>query len=121
LRVAILAFGTLLQPALKAGEALGATVANMRFIKPLDTELVAQLAKDHDLLVTVEEGCVQGGAGAAVAEALAAAGLSKPLMLLGLPDQFIEHGEPGKLLSMCGLDAAGIEQSIRTRLAAVQA
>ncbi|HEX5357708.1 MAG TPA: 1-deoxy-D-xylulose-5-phosphate synthase [Aquabacterium sp.] len=120
-RVAILAFGTLLQPALKAGEALGATVANMRFIKPLDTELVAQLARDHDLLVTVEEGCVQGGAGAAVAEALAAAGLCKPMMMLGLPDQFIEHGEPGKLLAMCGLDAAGIEQSVRTRLAAAQA
>jgi len=117
-RVAILAFGTLLQPALKAGAALGATVANMRFIKPLDTELVAQLAKDHDLLVTVEEGCVQGGAGAAVAEALAVAGLSKPMMMLGLPDQFVEHGEPGKLLAMCGLDAAGIEQSVRERLAA---
>ncbi len=116
-RVAILAFGTLLQPALKAGAALGATVANMRFIKPLDTELVAQLARDHDLLVTVEEGCVQGGAGAAVAEALAAAGLCKPMMILGLPDQFVEHGEPGKLLAMCGLDAAGIEQSIRARLA----
>jgi 1-deoxy-D-xylulose-5-phosphate synthase len=117
-RVAILAFGTLLQPALKAGVALGATVANMRFIKPLDTELVAQLARDHDLLVTVEEGCVQGGAGAAVAEALAAAGMCKPMMMLGLPDQFIEHGEPGKLLAMCGLDAAGIEQSVRERLAA---
>ncbi|KGM39815.1 1-deoxy-D-xylulose-5-phosphate synthase [Aquabacterium sp. NJ1] len=117
-RVAILAFGTLLQPALKAGAALGATVANMRFIKPLDTELVAQLAKDHDLLVTVEEGCVQGGAGAAVAEALAAAGLCKPMMMLGLPDQFVEHGEPSKLLAMCGLDAAGIEQSVRERLAA---
>ncbi len=117
-RVAILAFGTLLQPALKAGAELGATVANMRFIKPLDTELVAQLARDHDLLVTVEEGCVQGGAGAAVAEALAAAGLSKPMMMLGLPDQFVEHGEPGKLLAMCGLDAAGIEQSVRERLAA---
>jgi 1-deoxy-D-xylulose-5-phosphate synthase len=120
-RVAILAFGTLLQPALKAGSALGATVANMRFIKPLDTELVAQLAKNHDLLVTVEEGCVQGGAGAAVAEALAAAGLCKPMMMLGLPDQFIEHGEPGKLLALCGLDGAGIEQSVRTRLAAGQA
>ncbi len=115
-RVAILAFGTLLQPALKAGAALGATVANMRFIKPLDSELVAQLARDHDLLVTVEEGCVQGGAGAAVAEAMAAAGLSKPLMMLGLPDQFVEHGEPGKLLAMCGLDAAGIELSVRGRL-----
>jgi 1-deoxy-D-xylulose-5-phosphate synthase len=116
-RVAILAFGTLLQPALKAAEALDATVANMRFIKPLDTALVAELAQSHDLLVTLEEGCVQGGAGAAVAEALAVAGLSKPMLMLGLPDLFVEHGDPAKLLAMCGLDAAGIEQSVRTRLA----
>ena len=117
-RVAILAFGTLLYPALKAGEALDATVANMRFIKPLDVDLVKQLAEANDLIVTVEEGCVQGGAGSAVAEALAAAGLAKPVLMLGLPDQFIEHGDPAKLLSLCGLDAAGIEQAIRDRLAA---
>lgn len=117
-KVAILAFGTLLYPALAAGEALDATVANMRFVKPLDTALVLELARTHDLLVTVEEGCVQGGAGAAVAEALAAAGVAKPLMMLGLPDEFVEHGEPAKLLSMCGLDAEGIERSIRERLAA---
>jgi 1-deoxy-D-xylulose-5-phosphate synthase len=117
-RVAILAFGTLLYPALKAGEALDATVANMRFIKPLDVDLVKQLAASNDLIVTVEEGCVQGGAGSAVAEALAAAGLSKPMLMLGLPDQFIEHGDPAKLLALCGLDAAGIEQAIRDRLAA---
>ena len=117
-RVAILAFGTLLYPALKAGEALDATVANMRFIKPLDVDLVKQLAEANDLIVTVEEGCVQGGAGSAVAEALAAAGLAKPVLMLGLPDQFIEHGDPAKLLSLCGLDAAGIEKAIRDRLAA---
>jgi 1-deoxy-D-xylulose-5-phosphate synthase len=117
-RVAILAFGTLLYPALKAGEALDATVANMRFIKPLDVDLVKQLAEANDLIVTVEEGCVQGGAGSAVAEALAAAGIAKPVLMLGLPDQFIEHGDPAKLLSLCGLDAAGIEQAIRDRLAA---
>nr|WP_315198152.1 1-deoxy-D-xylulose-5-phosphate synthase [uncultured Aquabacterium sp.] len=117
-RVAILAFGTLLHPALQAGEALDATVANMRFVKPLDVDLVRQLAAEHDLLVTVEEGCVMGGAGSAVAEALAAAGIVKPLLMLGLPDHFIEHGEPAKLLSLCGLDAAGIEQAIHTRLAA---
>jgi 1-deoxy-D-xylulose-5-phosphate synthase len=117
-RVAILAFGTLLHPALAAAEALDATVANMRFIKPLDVELVKQLAANHDLIVTVEEGCVQGGAGSAVAEALAAAGLAKQLLILGLPDQFVEHGDPAKLLSLCGLDAQGIEQSVRTRLAA---
>ena len=117
-RVAILAFGTLLYPALKAGEALDATVANMRFVKPLDVGLVKELAEANDLIVTVEEGCVQGGAGSAVAEALAAAGIAKPMLMLGLPDQFIEHGDPGKLLSLCGLDAAGIEQAIRDRLAA---
>ncbi|MBH2017707.1 MAG: 1-deoxy-D-xylulose-5-phosphate synthase [Burkholderiales bacterium] len=117
-RVAILAFGTLLHPALQAGQALDATVANMRFVKPLDVDLVKQLSAEHDLIVTVEEGCVMGGAGSAVAEALAAAGIVKPLLMLGLPDQFIEHGEPAKLLSLCGLDAAGIEQAIRSRLAA---
>jgi 1-deoxy-D-xylulose-5-phosphate synthase len=117
-RVAILAFGTMLYPALQAAEAIDATVANMRFVKPLDVDLVKQLAAGHDLIVTVEEGCVMGGAGSAVAEALAAAGIAKPLLMLGLPDQFVEHGDPAKLLGLCGLDAAGIEQAIRTRLAA---
>ncbi len=115
-RVAILAFGTLLYPALAAAESLDATVANMRFVKPLDTALVLELARTHDLLVTVEEGCVSGGAGSAVAEALAEAGVNAPLMMLGLPDEFVEHGDPAKLLSMCGLDAAGIERSVRDRL-----
>ena len=117
-RVAILAFGTLLYPALQAAEALDATVANMRFVKPLDVDLVKQLAAEHDLIVTVEEGCVAGGAGAAVAEALAAAGITRPMLMLGLPDEFVEHGDPVKLLGLCGLDAAGIEQSVRNRLAA---
>ncbi len=117
-RVAILAFGTLLYPALQAAEALDATVANMRFVKPLDVDLVTQLAAEHDLIVTVEEGCVMGGAGSAVAEALASAGIAKPLLMLGLPDAFVEHGDPVKLLGLCGLDAAGIEQAIRTRQAA---
>jgi 1-deoxy-D-xylulose-5-phosphate synthase len=116
-RVAILAFGTLLYPALQAGEALDATVVNMRFVKPLDTELLLEMAGSHDLLVTVEEGCVQGGAGSAVAEALSAAGLNTPLMMLGLPDAFVEHGEPSKLLALCGLDAEGIEQAVRERRA----
>lgn len=118
-RVAILAFGTLLYPALQAAESLDASVANMRFVKPLDVDLVKQLAASHELIVTVEEGCVMGGAGSAVAEALSAAGIVKPVLSLGLPDQFIEHGEPAKLLSLCGLDAAGIEQSIRDRLASM--
>ena len=114
-RVAILAFGSMVAPSLGAGETLNATVANMRFIKPLDVELVKQLAADHDYLVTVEEGCVMGGAGAAVAEALAEAGIVKPLQILGLPDKFIDHGDPAKLLAGVGLDAAGIAASIKAR------
>ncbi|MFN3375834.1 MAG: 1-deoxy-D-xylulose-5-phosphate synthase [Burkholderiaceae bacterium] len=114
-RIAILAFGTLLYPALAAGDALDATVANMRWAKPLDTELLQALTQDHDAFVTVEEGCVMGGAGSAVAEALHAAGVVRPVLQLGLPDVFIEHGDPAKLLAMQGLDAAGIERSVRER------
>ncbi|MBV2164305.1 MAG: 1-deoxy-D-xylulose-5-phosphate synthase [Comamonas sp.] len=113
--IAILAFGTLLYPALQAAEKLDATVANMRWAKPLDTELLLQLAASHDALVTVEEGCLQGGAGSAVLEALAQAGVVKPVLQLGLPDVFIEHGDPAKLLALQGLDAAGMENSIRQR------
>ena len=112
-RVAILAFGTLLHAALAAAEKLDATVVDMRFAKPLDEALVQEMARSHDAIVTVEEGCVAGGAGSAVGQCLADAGLALPLLHLGLPDQFVEHGEPGKLLSMLGLDAAGIEASIR--------
>ena len=115
-QVAILAFGTMVAPALKAGEELNATVADMRFVKPLDAALVAQLAASHDLIVTIEEGSVMGGAGSAVAEALAAAGFVKPLLQLGLPDQFIDHGDAQQLLASCGLDAAGIVASVNQRL-----
>jgi 1-deoxy-D-xylulose-5-phosphate synthase len=90
----------------------------MRFAKPLDAALVAELARSHDALVTVEEGCLPGGAGSAVGECLAAAGLSVPLLSLGLPDEFIEHGDPVKLLALQGLDAAGIEASVRKRFGA---
>ena len=114
-RIAILAFGAMLAPSLAAAEFLDATVANMRFVKPLDVQLVAQLAMTHDALVTVEEGSIMGGAGSAVAEALAAAGIVKPLLMLGLPDKFIDHGDAGKLLAACGLDADGIAASIRLR------
>jgi len=114
-RIAILAFGTLLYPCLQAAEQLDATVANMRFVKPLDDALVAELARTHDALVTVEDGCVMGGAGSAVLESLQAAGLNVPVLQLGLPDVFVEHGDPAKLMSQCGLDAAGIEQSIFKR------
>ena len=116
-RIAILAFGTLLYPALQAGEKLDATVANMRFAKPLDAELLLELARTHEALVTVEEGCIPGGAGSAVMEALQAAGVTLPVLSLGLPDQFIEHGDPAKLLAQCGLDAAGIEQAVLKRFA----
>ena len=114
-RVAILAFGTLLHPALAAAERLGATVADMKFIKPLDTALVLELARTHEALVTLEEGSIMGGAGAAVSEALSAAGVAKAVLHLGLPDIFVEHGDPAKLLALCGLDARGIEQSIVKR------
>jgi len=112
---AILAFGTPLAASLDAGAELGATVANMRFIKPLDVDLVVRLARTHARLVTVEEGAVMGGAGAAVAEALAAAGIARPLLMLGLPDRFIEHGDTVSLLAAAGLDAAGIAAAIRRR------
>jgi 1-deoxy-D-xylulose-5-phosphate synthase len=117
-KIAILAFGSMVAPALTAGTQLDATVANMRFVKPLDVALVRQLAQDHDYLVTVEEGSIMGGAGAAVAEALAAEGIVKPLLMLGLPDKFIDHGDPALLLKSVGLDAAGICASIQQRFAA---
>lgn len=114
-QTAILAFGSLLYPALQAAEELDATVVNMRWAKPLDVGLLAQVARDHEHLVTVEEGCIMGGAGSAVMEALQTLGLVRPVLQLGLPDQFIEHGDPAKLLALQGLDAAGIEASIRQR------
>ncbi|MYM88403.1 1-deoxy-D-xylulose-5-phosphate synthase [Rugamonas sp. FT82W] len=119
-KIAILAFGSMVAPAVAAGEALDATVVNMRFVKPLDVELVKQLAASHDYLVTVEEGCIMGGAGAAVAEALAAEGIVKSLQMLGLPDKFIDHGDPAKLLASVGLDGAGITASIKQRHAAAE-
>lgn len=119
--VAILAFGTLLYPALQAAEKLGATVVNMRWAKPLDTELLLQVAASHNMLVTVEEGAVMGGAGSAVAEALSIAGVSKPMLHLGLRDEFIEHGDPARLLALQGLDAAGIEKAIVDRFGALPA
>jgi 1-deoxy-D-xylulose-5-phosphate synthase len=113
--IAILAFGSMVGPGIAAGNELNATVANMRFVKPLDVELVKRLASEHDYLVTVEEGSVMGGAGAAVAEALAAEGIVKPIQMLGLPDKFIDHGDPAALLASVGLDAKGIAASIRQR------
>jgi 1-deoxy-D-xylulose-5-phosphate synthase len=113
--IAILAFGTLLYPALAAAERLNATVVNMRWAKPLDTALLLEVAARHQALVTVEEGAVMGGAGSAVSEALQAAGVVKPILQLGLRDEFTVHGDPAKLLALQGLDAAGIEASVRQR------
>jgi 1-deoxy-D-xylulose-5-phosphate synthase len=117
--IAILAFGTLLYPALQAAEALGATVVNMRWAKPLDLDLLTTVARSHQALVTLEEGALMGGAGSAVLEALQAEGLELPVLCRGLADQFIEHGDPARLLAMQGLDAAGIEASIRKRFASL--
>jgi 1-deoxy-D-xylulose-5-phosphate synthase len=115
-RVAILAFGTMLAPALAAAEILDATVANMRFVKPMDSELVLRLARDHELLVTVEENTVQGGAGSAVAECLQLHDIAIPLLQLGLPDRFIEQGEHAQMLADCGLDAKGLLAAIENKL-----
>ena len=117
-RIAILAFGTLLYPALEAAQALDATVVNMRWAKPLDVELLLQVAADHDALVTLEEGAIMGGAGSAVLEALNGASVLRPVLQLGLPDIFIEHGDHAVLLAQQGLDAAGIEKSVRARFLA---
>jgi len=113
--IAILAFGSMLSPSLEAGDALDASVINMRFVKPIDNDMIQQLAENHEFIVTVEENVVMGGAGSAVAEALANLGLHPQLLQLGLPDHFIEHGDPAELLSEAGLDAKGIHKSIRER------
>ena len=117
--VAILAFGTLLYPALEAAAALGLTVVNMRWAKPLDLELLFKVATEHEALVSVEEGAIMGGAGSAVSEALQAAGIVKPLLQLGLSDTFIEHGDHAKLLALQGLDAAGIQAAVQRRFEAL--
>ncbi len=111
-RVAILAFGSMLHPALAAAEELDATVANMRFVKPLDAELILKLAREHDALVTVEENVVAGGAGSGVSELLADEGVTVPTLHLGLPDRFVDHGDPAMLLAQVGLDGKGIAASI---------
>ena len=110
--IALLVFGSLLAPALQAAEKLNATVVNMRFVKPLDTALLAQIVESHELLVTIEENVIAGGAGSAVNEWLASEGYLIHILNLGLPDRFVEHGDPKTLLASCGLDAEGICQSI---------
>jgi 1-deoxy-D-xylulose-5-phosphate synthase len=114
-RLAILAFGTLLYPALDVGELLNATVVNMRFVKPLDVDLLKAVAASHDYLVTIEDGAIMGGAGSACLEALIQLNINKPVLQLGLKDEFIEHGDYNLLMSRCGLDAEGIKTAITTR------
>ncbi|MBH9310834.1 1-deoxy-D-xylulose-5-phosphate synthase [Pseudomonas aeruginosa] len=115
-RVALLVFGVQLAEAMKVAESLDATVVDMRFVKPLDEALVRELAGSHELLVTIEENAVMGGAGSAVGEFLASEGLEVPLLQLGLPDYYVEHAKPSEMLAECGLDAAGIEKAVRQRL-----
>ncbi len=116
IKIAILAFGSMVLPALEAGEKLDATVANMRFVKPLDVTLVESLANSHDLIVTIEENAIMGGAGTAVMEAMQALNIATPTLCLGLPDTFIEHGVHETMLAECGLDNKGIIASIEKKL-----
>ena len=115
-KIAILAFGSMLAPALEAAEKINATVANMRFVKPLDIDLVENLAKSHDLIITIEENAIMGGAGAAVMEAMQLLNIETPMLCLGLPDHFIEHGVHENMLAECGLDADGIINAIEKKL-----
>jgi 1-deoxy-D-xylulose-5-phosphate synthase len=117
-RIAILAFGAPVTAACAAGEKLDATVADMRFVKPLDLDLLLDVARTHDAIVTVEENVVAGGAGSGVAEALADAGVTIPILHLGLPDSFVDHGEPSAMLAHVGLDADGIARAIEARFGA---
>jgi 1-deoxy-D-xylulose-5-phosphate synthase len=119
-RVALLVFGVQLQEALTVGDVLDATVVDMRFVKPLDESLVRALADNHDLLVTIEENSIMGGAGSAVSEFLASQNICMPLLQLGLPDRYVEHAKPAQMLAECGLDASGIETAVRQRLALLE-
>jgi len=116
-QIAILNFGTTLAACLDAAESLNATVADMRFVKPLDEDLIKELAANHDLLVTVEENAIIGGAGSGVLEYLASQGICKPVLQIGLPDEFIKHGSPEEILTELKLDASGILEQIQNRLA----
>ena len=115
--LAILAFGSMVGPALEAAEKLNATVVDMRFVKPLDEDCITEMASSHNLLVTVEENTVSGGAGSGVLEYLSQQGIVMPVLQLGLPDKFLSHAKPAEMLTDCGLDASGIERSIALRMA----
>ncbi len=114
-KIALLAFGSMLKPCLEAADELNATVVNMRFVKPLDNDLIASLALRHEVLVTVEENTIMGGAGSAVIESLASAGVKIPVLQLGLPDTFIDQGDPSQMLADCGLDKTSIVSSVKAR------
>ena len=117
-RVAILAFGSMLKPALEAAEEIDATVINMRFVKPMDEDLIREMANTHDLIVTIEENVIAGGAGSGVAEILQQSGLTLPMIQMGLPDRFIDHGDPAALLVTVGLSKEGIVAAVRAKAAA---
>jgi 1-deoxy-D-xylulose-5-phosphate synthase len=114
--VALLAFGTLLGPALQAGDELDATVINMRFVKPLDRETIRAVAGSHELLVTIEENAVIGGAGSEVARAIEEMGLAVRLLRIGLPDRFIDHGDQQQLLAKLSMDSAGIVARVKATI-----
>ena len=116
-KIAILAFGSMVQPALAAAKEIDATLCDMRFVKPIDEELILQMAKTHDYLVTIEENVIMGGAGSACLEVLAKLNLSNPILQLGIPDYFVEHGETKELLASIGLDKQGIIAAISKKLA----
>jgi 1-deoxy-D-xylulose-5-phosphate synthase len=115
-QTALLVFGVQLTEALKVAETLDATVVDMRFVKPLDEAMVREMAGSHELLVTIEENAIMGGAGSAVSECLARQNILKPMLHLGLPDTYVEHAKPAQMLAECGLDEAGIEAAVRLRL-----
>ena len=115
-KVALLAFGAPLAEALIAAETLDASVADMRFVKPIDAELIIELARTHDLLVTLEDGAIQGGAGSAVLEVLAQAGVHSNVLILGIPDRYIDHASPSEQYADCGLDVAGILAAVEQKL-----
>ncbi|MCB1826912.1 MAG: 1-deoxy-D-xylulose-5-phosphate synthase [Coxiellaceae bacterium] len=117
--IAILAFGSMVHPALDAAERLNASVVNMRFVKPIDKDIIQTMAKSHHLIVTIEENTIMGGAGSAITEILHQQHHQNPVLQLGLPDSFIEHGKPSEMLAECGLDAAGIVKSIQEKMAAL--
>ncbi|MGD9020711.1 MAG: transketolase C-terminal domain-containing protein, partial [Lysobacterales bacterium] len=115
---AILAFGASVEPAIDVAERLGASLVNMRFVKPLDTGVIREMARGHELLVTVEENAVAGGAGSGVAEWLMAEGIEVRVLNIGIPDRYIEHGSRSDCLAVAGLDADGIYEQINKRLVA---